>query len=144
MSDDVKPTPKPDAPKDPKGPIRAEGTVTAADDEQAIYADIAATALDQTSQPLLVTLVERWPRDGGTIVIITCDQDAAGTRARKALATQIAAWEPWMGTKIGDYIDLEKLYGGKPRMVDGVPYIDMPTMTFRLEAWTDPGYKRIE
>lgn len=94
MSDDLKPTLK-DAPKDPRGPIRAEGTLTAADDAQAVYADIAATALDQTSQPLTVALVEVWPRDGGTIVRITCEQDAqAGTRVRKALAAQIAEWEP--------------------------------------------------
>lgn len=94
MSDDSTPKAK-DAPKDPKGPIRAEGTVTAATDETEIFADIAATALDQTSQPLLVTLVERWPRDGGTIVRITCDQDAKdGTRVRKALAAAIEVWAP--------------------------------------------------
>lgn len=93
MSDDTTPKVK-DAPKDPKGYIRAEGTVTAADDETAILVDIAGAALDQTSQPLVVVLVQRWPRDGGTIVHVTCDQDATGTRARKALATQIAAWEP--------------------------------------------------
>lgn len=88
MSDDS-------TPKDPRGPIRAEGTLTAADDAQALYADVAGAALDQTSQPLQVVLVQRWPRDGGTIVHVTCDQDAKdGTRVRKALATQIAEWKP--------------------------------------------------
>lgn len=100
MSDDSTLTPK-DAPKDPKGHIRAEGTLTAADNVQALYADIAAAALEQTSQPLVVVLVERWPRDGGTIVRITCDQDAKdGTRVRKALAAQIEAWAPVEVTEV--------------------------------------------
>ncbi len=78
----------------PRGAIEAEGTITPDTDEAQVYADVADAALNQTTQPLVVLSVERWPRGGGaTIVHAVCEQDASGTRVRKALGAQIAAWE---------------------------------------------------
>jgi hypothetical protein len=88
MSDD-----KPKADHVPHRYIQAEGTLSGADDAQ-IYLDIAETLLSQTTHPLEVVIVQRWPRDGHTIVWVRADQDATGTRAKKALATQIEEWEP--------------------------------------------------
>lgn len=77
----------------PRAQIQAEGTLSSIDDA-AVYADIAETLLAQTTQPLTVADVQRWPRDGHTIVIVRCDPSASGTRAKKALAIQIETWEP--------------------------------------------------
>lgn len=77
----------------PRGHAQAEGTLSGVDDAQ-IYADIAEALLAQSSHPLLIADVQRWPRDGHVIVIAKANQSADGTRAKKALATQIEDWQP--------------------------------------------------
>jgi len=76
----------------PSGHVEAQGSLSGVDDVQ-IYADIADELLSQTTHPLIVADVTRWPRDGHTIVIVRASQDKDGTRLREALSTQIETWE---------------------------------------------------
>jgi len=92
MSDSKHTDDKPKADAVPRGHAQAEGTLSGTDDA-AIYADIAETLLGQTAHPLMIGDVQRWPRDGHTIIVARADQDKDGTRARKALAAQIADWQ---------------------------------------------------
>lgn len=76
----------------PRGHVSAEGTLSGADDGQ-VYTDIAETLLSASTHPLTVASVQRWPRDGHTIVVVQADQSSDGTRAKRALATQIEDWQ---------------------------------------------------
>jgi len=77
----------------PRGHTQAEGTLSGADDA-AVYADIAETLLGQSTHPLMIGDVQRWPRDGHTIIVARADQHRDGTRGRKALAVLIEDWQP--------------------------------------------------
>ena len=57
--------------------------------------------------------------------------------------------ERWYDAEMGDYVSFHELFqsGGKfyaPEGEHGPSYCDMPTMTFKLESGSAPGYERIE